>query len=111
MRQVGMKSIKKEIISHMIQGLRPQGFLYVSVLSTDDSGYQKRKKDLLEVEKNTFYIQERDLYVHYFTNEELLILFKNWKLIYTSKNRFLRKGKNFSDIPYQASIEYLGQKI
>jgi 2-polyprenyl-3-methyl-5-hydroxy-6-metoxy-1,4-benzoquinol methylase len=108
--QAFRKAESTKIISRMIQGIRPNGFLYISVLSTDDSGYENRKMNLNEVEKNTFYISDRDLYVHYFTNDELLSFFPDWKLIYYSEPRFLRTGEYSLKFPYQASIEYLGRK-
>ncbi len=110
-----LQAFKKEeyekIISSMILGVQPGGYLYVSVLSTADSGYHVRSKTLPETEKRTFFLADRNIHVHYFTTEELLSYFCDWKIIYCAETRHIRREPAGKEFPYQASIDLLVSKI
>lgn len=103
-------SIAKKIIDRMIQGVCSNGYIYVSVLSTDDSAFLKRKRELDPVEKNTFYLADRNIYSHHFTKTELLDCFPGFELVYFSESRFQRSGAYKDEFPYQATLEFLGRK-
>ncbi|UCE07735.1 MAG: class I SAM-dependent methyltransferase [bacterium] len=103
-------SVAEKIINSMVQGVCKNGFLYVSVLSTEDSAFEQRKRELEQVEKNTFYLADRKIYCHHFTKTELLDYFPDLELFYLSESRFQRFSEHKADFPYQANIEFLGKK-
>jgi len=59
------------IINKIKDGLKEDGIVYLNVFSTLDPQYNSIKTNKKQVEENTFYIDERDTYKHFFTQEEL----------------------------------------
>lgn len=76
---------KKPEIAAMVQkikaGLQEDGILYLTVFSTLEPKYITLKLNEKQVEENTFYIQERNSFVHYFTKEEIKEYFSEFELI------------------------------
>ena len=64
-----------------------------------------------QVEENTFYIEDRDHYIHYFEKDELLAQFHGWKFIHLSQTQSLEFGDGDWDSRYYGIITYLSQKV
>lgn len=102
------KTEAEEIVRKIKKGLKKGGFIYISIFSLDDPGYEKAKKRLKVVGKNTFYSSKRDHFIHYFTEEELLQLFDDFKVVYYAKGTGL--DHEHGEPHYHGFIEYMGQK-
>lgn len=102
------KSEVKEVITKIKNGLRKDGLVYIGTFSLDDPGYKKAKQNLKVVEQNTFYSKKQDIYINYFTKEEILSLFADFKIIYYADGMELdiSHGKPH----YHGFIEYMGEK-
>jgi len=76
---------KKSDIDIMIQnikhGLKEDGIIYITVFSTLEPRYSQLKNSQRQVEKNTFYIEERNSYIHYFSKNEITEYFSDFELI------------------------------
>lgn len=102
---------KKEIedmVSKIKHGIRKGGLVYIGVFSIDDPGYVKRKGNLEMIEEDTFYSKKRNSYIHYFTREEVLSLFADFKIIYCAEGRELDTSHNKPH--YHGFIVYMGEK-
>ncbi|MDI6738026.1 MAG: class I SAM-dependent methyltransferase [Nanoarchaeota archaeon] len=71
-----MKRERLKYIRELRRLLSPGGYLFVLVLSSDDTTKSREK----EIEKGTF-IQSNGIPFHLFTNEEIVSLFNNFKII------------------------------
>ena len=71
-----MKRERLEYIRELRRLLLPSGYLFVLVLSSDDTTKSREKEN----EKGTF-IQSNSIPFHLFTNEEIISLFKKFKII------------------------------
>lgn len=76
---------KKSDIEILIQkikdGLNEDGVLYLTVFSTLEPNYNKLNISQNQIEENTFYIKERNSYVHYFTQNEITEYFSDFEII------------------------------
>lgn len=75
------KSEIDKIVQRIQEGLKEDGILYLTVFSKLEPKYSILKHYQEEVEENTFYIEERNSYVHYFTQEEIKEYFSDFELI------------------------------
>ncbi len=76
----------KKVIENALEGLVSGGIFYMGVFSTEDPQYKKLAKTCSEVERDTFFIQERKAIKTFFTMEDLLDLFdKRYELYVKSK--------------------------
>ena len=98
----------ERIIRKIKNGLKKDGFVYIGVFSIDDPGYERAKKLLEVVEENTFYSPKRDSFIHYFTQEEFLSLFTNFKVIYHTNG--IRLDLSHGNPHYHGFIVYMGEK-
>lgn len=105
------KSETLTIISRLKRGFQEDGLFYISVYSTENPGFERRKANSAQAEENTFYIKDRDHYIHYFQKDELLAHFSGWKLIYCSQAQSLELEDGDWDSRYYGIITYLGQKV
>lgn len=98
----------KEIVKRMKKGVQKGGFIFVSVVSTDDPSCKKLQVQQVPEEKNTFYVSRIGSHVHYFTFSEVKKLFKDMQTILHLKGLEL----DFHNTPhYHDIIYYLGKKI
>jgi len=76
---------KKSEIDMIVQkiktGLKEDGILYLTVFSILEPKFSILDLNQEKVEENTFYIEERNSYVHYFTQKELNVYFSDFELI------------------------------
>jgi tellurite methyltransferase len=69
------------IMKKIKEGLKKDGIIYLNVFSPLDPQYDSLKMNKKQVEENTFYIDERDTYKHFFTQQELNKYFSDFELI------------------------------
>ncbi|MEM3596584.1 MAG: class I SAM-dependent methyltransferase [Candidatus Bathyarchaeia archaeon] len=100
------KSEIEDVAERIKGGLKNGGFVFVSVISTNDSAYKRARKQLVPVEENTFYSSRIGAYIHYFTYKEVKKLFSDMQTIIHLKGLEL----DFHDTPhYHDIIYYLGK--
>lgn len=102
------KAEAERIALEMKKGLKREGIVYVGTFSMHNPGYEKASKNLEVIEESTFYSRKRDLLVHYFTREELLSIFTDFKTIYCAEGMGL--DLSHDEPHYHGFIEYIGQK-
>ncbi len=101
-----------QVISKIKNGLISDGIVYMTVFSTEDPFYVgAREKDLDEVEENTFYLPERDTYMHFFTQEEICSLFSDFGIVYCASGTALDFGHGDRGAHRHGFVEYMGQKL
>ena len=97
-----------ELIEKIKLGIREVGVIYFSVFSTLEPTYKFLKENKREFEKNTFYCDEKNVYTHFFTKEELLNYFSDFELISCCEGL---EFDNEKDNPhYHGIIEFLVRK-
>lgn len=96
------------IIRKIKEGLKEEGIVYLSVFSTLEQRYNSLKESNKQVEENTFYIDEKDSYVHFFTQEELNKYFLDFELICCCEG--LEYDSNDGDPHYHGIIEFMARK-
>jgi SAM-dependent methyltransferase len=102
------KSEIKEIVVRMRKSVKKGGFVYISVVSTEEPLFKKLMVQQVPVEENTFYVSHIDTYVHYFTYEEIKQLFPDFQTIIHLRGLEL----DFHNKPhYHGIIYYLGKRI
>jgi tellurite methyltransferase len=103
---------RKSEIDNMIQdikaGLQKGGLIYLSVFSTLEPKYKTLKLNQKEVEENTFYIEEKDMYTHFFTQEEIKSYFSDFELICLCEGLEYDEGQG--NPHYHGGIEFLARK-
>ncbi len=99
------------IINKMKQGIIKDGFVYLTIPSTTDPTIIKRRQGKSQIEKNTYYHPDKDLYVHSFTRDEVLKHFKNWKTYYCAETLYWDYEHKKDEGHYHHIIAYLGKKI
>ena len=78
------------VVERMKAGLRPGGWVMVSVLSTDDPGYVVlAAQEGRRVAENTFVVPEISGTIHYFAAGELRALFEDLEICYDVQERHL----------------------
>lgn len=83
----------KKIISKIKKALKKGGILYLVVFPTKDPAFQKCKKNLTMVEKNTFYSPKLKTFRHFFEKKELLNLLRGLKIIKLQEEKIKEKHK------------------
>lgn len=103
------KSQAKKVIENALEGLVSGGIFYMGVFSTEDPQYKKLAKTCSEVERDTFFIQERKAIKTFFTMEDLLDLFdKRYEIICKKQDLSLDIGHGQEH--YHGAIELLIRK-
>lgn len=92
-------------------GLKENGLVYIHVFSLEDPKLLKHtnSQDYEVLENNILHNTINDTYVSFFTKQEILELFSDFKTISIAEEYCLDLGR---DIPhYSGIIKYIGQKI
>lgn len=98
----------EKVARKITKGVKKGGFVFVSVISTDDTSCKKLRAQQVPTEENTFYVSRISSYVHYFTYKETKKLFSNMQTIIHLKGLEL----DFHDtLHYHDIIYYLGKRI
>jgi len=87
----------KKIISKIKKSLKKEGVFYLLVFSTKDPAFKKCKRNLEEVERNTFYLSKFKTHRHFFEKKELLNLLKDFE---TTKVKEEKLKDIHNDKPY-----------
>ena len=102
------KSEIEIIVEKIREGLKEDGMVYLSVFSTLEPRYDLIKTNKKQVEENTFYIDEKDSYTHFFTQEELNKYFWDFELICCCEG--LEYDSNHGEPHYHGGIEFIARK-
>ncbi|MFD3157245.1 class I SAM-dependent methyltransferase [Haloimpatiens sp. FM7330] len=102
------KSDIEIIIKKIKDGLKEDGIIYLSVFSTLDPQYNLLKTSKKQIEDNTFYIDERDTYKHFFTKEELNKYFSDFELICCCEG--VEYDHSHGEPHYHGGIEFMARK-
>lgn len=98
------------LAERIVAGLKPGGYVYASVLTTDDPGYALlRASGAAEVAPNTFDTADMGIgpTLHYFRKGELRALFPTPDVVHYAEERYLRPG---SEQGYNAAAALLARK-
>jgi cyclopropane fatty-acyl-phospholipid synthase-like methyltransferase len=105
------RSESHALLARVIGGLQPGGMLYLVAFSTEDPLVRRRKEIGPEVEPGTYYIQERDTYLHGFAKDELLEVCRDLTLVYLALAEERDEGHPGSPEPhYHGIITYIGRR-
>jgi len=96
------------IIKRIKEGLKEDGIVYLSVFSTLEPQYNSIKENKKQVEENTFYIDEKDSYAHFFTQEETKKYFEDFELICCCEG--LEYDSGHGEPHYHGVIEFMARK-
>lgn len=105
------KNDTSEIIKNIKDGLKTNGLVYIYVFSVEDPKLIKHSMspDFEVLENNILHNKINDTYVSFFTKEEILELFSDFKTISISSEYSLDVGR---DVPsYFGIIKYVGQNL
>ena len=100
-----------EIIKNIKDNIKIDGMVYIYVFSTNDPRFQKytNSAEFDKLENNIFHHKTRDTYISFFTKDEILDLFKDFKTICISDEYSLDlRGKTPQ---YCGFIKYIGKRI
>jgi 2-polyprenyl-3-methyl-5-hydroxy-6-metoxy-1,4-benzoquinol methylase len=105
--QFFLQEEREVICRKMYDSLQTGGFLYFSSFSTEDDSFKIYKKTASLVETNTVDLQEQmNGGVHYFTEKEVLKMFRKLKLLSVSHRKYYDQGVD----SYVGVIHYIGIK-
>ena len=100
-----------KIIKNIKENLKLNGLVYIYVFSLEDPHLIRHtnSQDFEVLENNILHNTVNDTYVSFFTKDEILNLFSDFKTISIAEEYCLDQG---GDIPhYSGIIKYIGQKI
>ena len=105
------KNDTHQIINNIKNNIKANGLVYIYVFSIDDPRYKKHTNSLnFEIlDNNILHNIIDDTYVSFFTKDEILDLFSDFKTIYISQEYSLEQKEDSSQ--YAGIIKYIGQKI
>ena len=100
-----------EIINNIKSCLKLNGLVYIHVFSSDDPRLKlhANSKDFEVLENNILHNTVNDTYISFFTKNEILDLFKNFKTISITEDYSLDIVGGSPH--YSGVIKYIGQKI
>ena len=100
-----------EIIKNIKNNIKISGIVYIYVFSLNDPKFQKytNSSEFDKLENNIFHHKISDTYVSFFTKDEILNLFKDFKIISISDEYCLDLGGEVAH--YSGFIKYIGKKV
>ena len=100
-----------QIINNIKTNIKNNGLVYIHVFSIEDPRYKKHANspNVEVLDNNILHNIINDTYVCFFTKEEILDLFSDFKTIYISQEYLLEQKEDSSQ--YAGIIKYIGQKI
>ncbi|MBZ9687371.1 class I SAM-dependent methyltransferase [Clostridium estertheticum] len=96
------------LIKKIKDGLKEDGIVYLNVFSTLAPQYNSIKMNKKQVEENTFYIEERNSYKHFFTQEEQNKYFSDFELICCCEG--LEYDHSHGNPHYHGGIKFMARK-
>lgn len=105
------KNDSYQIINNIKTNIKNNGLVYIHVFSIEDPRYKKHANspNVEVLDNNILHNIINDTYVSFFTKEEILDLFSDFKTIYISQEYLLEQKEDSSQ--YAGVIKYIGQKI
>lgn len=105
------KNDSYQIINNIKTNIKNNGLVYIHVFSIEDPRYHKHTNspNFEILDNNILHNIINDTYVCFFTKEEILDLFSDFKTIYISQEYLLEQKEDSSQ--YAGEIKYIGQKI
>lgn len=100
-----------QIIKNIKDKIKTNGLVYINVFSLEDPKYIRHSlsPNFEILDNNILHNTVEDTYVSFFTKEEVLELFKDFKTIYISQEYSLEHKR---ETPcYSGVIKYIGQKV
>jgi tellurite methyltransferase len=103
------KTEAKRIIKRIKGGVKKNGFIYLSMFSTVDQGYQRIRKNFKMVEPDTYFDSEKNRYINFITKDELLSQVDDFEMMYCVEGTELDIGHGKPH--YHGIIVYLGKRV
>ena len=105
------KNDSYQIIENIKNSLKNNGIVYISVFSLDDRRFNKHctSSGFEILDNNILHNKINDTYVSFFSKEEVLNLFSDFKTILISDSYYLEQKRQTPR--YAGVIKYIGQKI
>jgi cyclopropane fatty-acyl-phospholipid synthase-like methyltransferase len=106
-----LKKTEIEIIFNKIKkSLVENGFIFLSVFSTNDPLFRKLKeRSFKEIEENTFFMPKIDTIRHFFTRKEITEAFNTFEVVYTEEKDI--EDKSHDQPHFHSIIEFLARKM
>lgn len=102
------KSEIDKIVQRIHEGLKEDGILYLTTFSKLEPKYNILKHNQEMIEENTFYLEERNSYVHYFTQEEINEYFSDFELIFLYEG--IEYDMSHGSPHYHGGIDFMARK-
>lgn len=105
------KNDSYQIIQNIKNNIKNNGIVYISVFSLEDPRFIKHSmsSDFQILDNNILHNKINDTYVSFFSKEEVLNLFSDFRTVLISDSYCLDQG---GETPHYAGvIKYIGQKI
>ena len=105
------KNDSYQIIKNIKNNLKNNGIVYISVFSLEDPKFSKysTSSDFEILDNNILHNKVNDTYVSFFSKDEVLNLFSDFKTIFVSEEYCLEQ--NLETPRYAGVIKYIGQKL
>lgn len=105
------KNDSYQIIKNIKNNLKNNGIVYISVFSLEDPKFSKysTSSDFEILDNNILHNKVNDTYVSFFSKDEVLNLFSDFKTIFVSEEYCLEQ--NVETPRYAGVIKYIGQKL
>ena len=105
------KNDSYKIVENIKNNIKDHGIVYISVFSLEDPRFIKRStsSDFEILDNNILHNKINDTYVSFFSKEEILNLFSDFKTIFVSEEYCLEQ--NVETPRYAGVIKYIGQKL
>lgn len=105
------KNDSYKIVENIKNNIKDHGIVYISVFSLEDPRFIKHStsSDFEIFDNNILHNQIDDTYVSFFSKEEILNLFSDFKTIFVSEEYCLEQ--NVETPRYAGVIKYIGQKL
>lgn len=105
------KNDSYQIIENIKNNIKNNGIVYISVFSLEDPKFSKHStsSDFEILDNNILHNKVNDTYVSFFSKDEVLNLFSDFKTIFVSEEYCLEQ--NVETPHYAGVIKYIGQKL
>ena len=105
------KNDSYQIIKNIKNNLKNNGIVYISVFSLEDPRFNKpsTSSDFEILDNNILHNKVNDTYVSFFSKDEVLNLFSDFKTIFVSEEYCLEQ--NVETPRYAGVVKYIGQKL
>lgn len=105
------KNDSYQIIENIKNNIKNNGIVYISVFSLEDPKFSKHStsSDFEILDNNILHNKVNDTYVSFFSKDEVLNLFSDFKTIFVSEEYCLEQ--NVETPRYAGVVKYIGQKL